>query len=141
MNRQKIHPLLQAQLEQAERDQTIPVIVRLDTSRGLQPTLSAGRTVVAVRYQYRLLPMAALLATPGQIYSLLDDPAIDQLWYDLPVQVCLDFSVPLIQAPRLWSLGATGRGVRVALLDTGLDVSHPAPVSYTHLTLPTSDLV
>ena len=125
MNRQKIHPLLQAQLEQAENDQALPVILRLDTSRGLQPTLSAGRTVVAVRYQYRLLPMAAILATPGQIYSLLDDPAIDQWWYDLPVQVCLDFSVPLIQAPRLWSIGASGRGVRVALLDTGLDVSHP----------------
>ena len=85
MNRQKIHPLLQAQLEQAENDQALPVILRLDTSRGLQPTLSAGRTVVAVRYQYRLLPMAAILATPGQIYSLLDDPAIDQWWYALPV--------------------------------------------------------
>ena len=125
MNRQKLDPLLQAQIEQAEPDQTVPVIVRLDTSRGLQPSFSAGGTVAAVRYQYRLLPMAALLTTPGQIYSLLDDPAIEQIWYDLPVQVCLDFSVPLIQAPRLWSVGAAGRGVRVALLDTGLDVSHP----------------
>lgn len=125
MNRQKLDPLLQAQIEQAEPDQTVPVIVRLDTSRGLQPSFSAGGTVAAVRYQYRLLPMAALLTTPGQIYSLLDDPAIEQIWYDLPVQVCLDFSAPLIQAPRLWSMGAAGRGVRVALLDTGLDVSHP----------------
>ena len=125
MNRQKLDPLLQAQIEQTEPDQTVPIIVRLDTSRGLQPTFSAGRTVAAVRYQYRLLPMAALLTTPGQIYSLLDDPAIEQIWYDLPVQVCLDFSAPLIQAPRLWSMGAAGRGVRVALLDTGLDVSHP----------------
>ena len=125
MNRQKIDPLLQAEIERSESEQAIPLILRLDVSRGLQPLLSAGRTVAAVRYEYRLLPMAALLATPGQIYALRDDPAIDRLWYDLPVQVCLDFSAPLIQAPRVWGAGVTGRGVRVALLDTGLDVAHP----------------
>ena len=128
MNRQKTDPLLQAQIEKIEKtesEQAIPLIVRLDASRGLQPSLSPGQTVVAVRYQYRLLPMVALLATPGQIYALRDDPAIDRLWYDLPVQVCLDFSVSLIQAPRVWGMGVTGRGVRVALLDTGIDVSHP----------------
>lgn len=125
MNRRKIHPLLRSQLEQAESDQTIPAIARLDMSRGLQPSLLSGGAVAAVRYQYRLLPMVSLLATPGQIYSLLDDPTVEQLWYDLPVHACLDFSINLIQASRLWSVGLSGRGVRVALLDTGLDAAHP----------------
>ncbi len=31
-----------------------------------------------------------------------------------------------IRAPDLWSQGITGQGVRVAVLDTGVDISHPA---------------
>jgi serine protease AprX len=71
------------------------------------------------------MPAIAVSATPGQILSLLDDPAIDRIWYDVPVHVCLDYTVPLVQAPRLWNYDYTGRGVRVAVLDTGIDLTHP----------------
>ena len=34
-------------------------------------------------------------------------------------------SVPLIGVPNLWNAGFTGKGVRVAILDTGIDRQHP----------------
>lgn len=125
MNRGKLHSYLQTQLDTAPADAVLPIIVRFDASRGLRPALQPGQGIVDWRHEYRLMPAVAVSAKPGQIFSLLDDPAIDRIWYDLPVHVCLDYSVPLVQAPRLWNFDTTGRGVRVAVLDTGIDLAHP----------------
>ena len=34
-------------------------------------------------------------------------------------------SVPLISADKVWNLGYTGKGIKVAVLDTGIDKNHP----------------
>lgn len=48
-----------------------------------------------------------------------------KLWLDGRVKANLKESVPLIGAPEAWAAGYTGKGVKVALLDTGIDVNHP----------------
>jgi subtilisin family serine protease len=50
---------------------------------------------------------------------------VSKLWLDGRVKVDLKESVPLIGAPEAWAAGYTGKGVKVAVLDTGIDVSHP----------------
>lgn len=45
---------------------------------------------------------------------------------DVAVPPTLSQSVPLIKAPQAWSAGANGNGQVVAILDTGVDPSHPA---------------
>lgn len=50
---------------------------------------------------------------------------VTKLWLDGRVKVNLKESVPLIGAPEAWASGYTGKGVKVALLDTGVDVNHP----------------
>ncbi|MGB3444261.1 MAG: S8 family serine peptidase [Actinophytocola sp.] len=49
----------------------------------------------------------------------------DKVWLDGPVKASLDYSVPQIGAPDAWAAGHTGEGATVAVLDTGIDVSHP----------------
>jgi hypothetical protein len=39
---------------------------------------------------------------------------------------CLNQSVPLINAPKAWNMGYAGSGVKIAILDTGIDKTHPA---------------
>ncbi len=48
-----------------------------------------------------------------------------KLWLDGRVKASLKESVPLIGAPEAWAAGYTGKGVKVAVLDTGIDVNHP----------------
>ncbi|MEX0171028.1 S8 family serine peptidase [Streptomyces sp. LMG1-1-1.1] len=50
---------------------------------------------------------------------------VARLWLDGRVKASLKESVPLIGAPEAWAAGYTGKGVKVAVLDTGIDVNHP----------------
>jgi subtilisin family serine protease len=50
---------------------------------------------------------------------------IAQIWLDGRVRATLDRSVPQIGAPKAWKAGFDGRGVDVAVLDTGIALTHP----------------
>ena len=43
----------------------------------------------------------------------------------LPVQPLLNDSVPLLLVPAVWEAGHRGAGVRIAIVDTGIDAAHP----------------
>jgi subtilisin family serine protease len=53
------------------------------------------------------------------------DGAVEQVLLDRVLEVDLADSVPQIGAPHAWAAGVTGEGVRVAVLDTGVDSGHP----------------
>lgn len=49
----------------------------------------------------------------------------EKIWLDGRRAMALDRSVPQIGAPAAWQAGYTGRGVTVAVLDSGVDTTHP----------------
>ncbi|MFD7502358.1 S8 family serine peptidase [Streptomyces sp. NPDC059850] len=53
------------------------------------------------------------------------DKGLRKLWLDRKVKASLDVSVPQIGAPEMWKAGHDGEGVKVAVLDTGIDATHP----------------
>ncbi|MCW3838991.1 S8 family serine peptidase [Micromonospora yasonensis] len=50
---------------------------------------------------------------------------IGKLWLDGRVTATLKESVPQIGAPEAWAAGYDGHGAKVAVLDTGVDATHP----------------
>jgi subtilisin family serine protease len=61
----------------------------------------------------------------------LVDPAghgaagLTKLWLDQKVKTTLQSEDQQIGAPAAWAAGLTGAGVKVAVLDTGIDAAHP----------------
>ncbi|MFE9171533.1 S8 family serine peptidase [Streptomyces kebangsaanensis] len=49
---------------------------------------------------------------------------VAHVWLDGVRKVSLDKSVPQIGAPTAWKAGYTGKGVKIAVLDTGVDATH-----------------
>ncbi len=50
---------------------------------------------------------------------------ISKIWLDAQVHATLDQSVPQIGAPAAWARGYDGTGVKIAVLDSGIDATHP----------------
>ncbi|MET7750141.1 S8 family serine peptidase [Micromonospora sp. NPDC005367] len=50
---------------------------------------------------------------------------VDRVWLDGKRTIDLDVSVPQIGAPAAWQAGLDGTGTTVAVLDTGVDATHP----------------
>ncbi|WP_158842749.1 S8 family serine peptidase [Saccharothrix deserti] len=101
-----------------------------DAGRDNVPLIITGaQTRDSVRIT-RALPavgaVAAQVAKSESAYqSLVDDPGVKKIWLDGVRRPTLDRSVAQIGAPTAWQAGYTGQGVKVAVLDTGVDQGHP----------------
>ncbi|WP_328886500.1 S8 family peptidase [Streptomyces sp. NBC_00316] len=71
----------------------------------------------AVKPARSLTRSAGAAVTPGTA-------GVSKLWYDGKAKVALDKSVPQIGAPEAWAKGYDGKGVKVAVLDTGADLNN-----------------
>lgn len=81
--------------------------------------------VVATHRTFSLIPASALSVTAAGLDALSHRDDVEIIWLDGRVTTMLDVSTPLINAPQVWQMGYTGRGVIVAVVDTGVDVAHP----------------
>lgn len=127
-NPSKFHPNLVAALQSPAvralgANDTIPIIVKWRTIRTAANAIP--QNISPARYTYTLIPGSAHRSTRAEIDLLSDLPDVELIWHDKPVQLFLDQSVPLIGVPQLWQQGITGAGIKVAIVDTGIDTTHP----------------
>jgi len=69
-------------------------------------------------------------ATPEQLEALRSLPGVEAALVAPEMRLFLDAAVPLVRAPEAWALLAggeanAGRGIKIAIIDTGIDQTHP----------------
>jgi len=70
-------------------------------------------------------------ATPEQLEALRSLPGVEAALVAPEMRLLLDAAVPLVRVPEAWALPAVGgeatagRGIKIAIVDTGIDQTHP----------------
>jgi subtilisin family serine protease len=75
--------------------------------------------------RFSMVPFLAIEADAFELEQLVNMPEVISIEEDKPVPPTLTQSVPVVAADLAWSGGYTGSGQVLAVLDTGVDGSHP----------------
>lgn len=94
-----------------------------------QPTtqdVALLKTLGLKTLEFKHLPMVAVQGPLTSIQQLFAQTSILSIYYDKPLDYLLKESVPYIGADQVWQeLGYTGKGVTAAVIDSGIDTTHP----------------
>ncbi|MEU8264731.1 S8 family serine peptidase, partial [Micromonospora sp. NPDC048999] len=116
---QRLFDLTELLAVRAARPSSMPLVV---SGAAAAPGLTVARRLPAVRGFAAETPTGSLAARWQTTRTKL---TAGKIWLDAVREPALEQSVPLIGAPTAWSAGFDGTGVRVAVLDSGIDATHP----------------
>jgi subtilisin family serine protease len=123
MNVNKLDNELQNQMNTLANEEPIPVIVR--HKKGVFSAQAVLPSAPTIDQNFKLMTAQALKVTAADIAVLSQQEDVEQIWPDLPVHTCLNVSVPKIGAPKVWEAGFKGQGIKIGIVDTGIDETHP----------------
>jgi subtilisin family serine protease len=97
-----------------------------DASTKVTPLIvTAGNARIAGRALPSVNGVAVKAEKATPYLSAARAAGVTKVWLDAAVKMTLDQSVPQVGAPEAWQAGHTGAGTKVAVLDTGIDTTHP----------------
>jgi serine protease AprX len=109
-----------------QRLKRIPVIVQLsDTRSGGTITRSVAKSAGCnLRDELTVINAFSARVNARNLENLVRDTNVKRVWYDGEIKAVLDTATKTIHSAELWDDEVTGRGVTVAVLDTGI-YEHP----------------
>src|SRR5437588_1552914 len=113
-----------------ESSPTLPLIVASSVSSALRTNalrMASSREMSSVRATAVALSKGQLASHRELLSAVRTGAASPQkrIWLDRRIHAVLDHSAPQIGAPEAWQGGIDGTGVAVAVVDTGIDGTHP----------------
>ncbi|MGD6873807.1 S8 family peptidase [Sutcliffiella horikoshii] len=121
---------------------TVPVIVEYQETKAKAASTKAAPKGAKKQRELKSINAAALETNKDEATTFWNDVhskktdkskpesvqlnyAIEKIWLDAKVEATLHESVPQIGTHTAWEAGLTGEGIKVAVLDSGIDPTHP----------------
>ncbi|MBX2997398.1 MAG: S8 family peptidase [Caldilineaceae bacterium] len=114
--------------ESRQNGEQIPIIVKFHSLSSKQAFhyRASISSVRSLRKDFHLIPATAMTVEADEVENLVAREEVAEVWYDEPVRVLLDTSVPSMGVPEVWqTTGVQGEGVTLCIIDTGIDTAHP----------------
>ena len=109
---------------QSSKDLRIPVIVQ--TTDGIKERHKSvlQKHAGTLNHELSMIKGFSALVPVEAIDELVREDDVTGISYDYEVQSTLDVAAPAVGAPAYWTSGFTGKGITVAVIDTGI-YPHP----------------
>ena len=130
LNRTVLHEKVTEVIRDFIASKHISVIIMSDRPIGIGEETVLRGLRGEMRHTYNAINGACVILPISNITALIKRPFVQEIWPDSNGIPTLDQSVKDIGADKVHNppsgeLGVTGEGVRVAVVDTGIDQSHP----------------
>jgi subtilisin family serine protease len=123
-------PEFAALMSAAQAQGQVRVIVGFNPSAGR--TADVRRALAAAAFSEPLsnsanwqIPYVALSVNDAGLRALANDPRVTSIQIDGTYTTSLASSIPVIRADQAWGRGIDGTGWTIAVLDTGVEATHP----------------
>jgi len=132
----EIDPTLTTLLNLASPTDKLEVLVTFDESRTNSTAVASALTSSGAGIiKFKHLPVVFAVATPAQIASITTKPGIRSVYSNKQLSYHLAESTRAIRADVAWASGYTGKGVGIAILDSGIDGAYNPGLAYPSKTV------
>lgn len=109
-----------------ERWRKMPVIVQTYASneRSCDINKIAASAKCTIKKELPVINAFSTKIDAKKLESLVQNKDVKKVWFDREIRAVLDMASPTVHSPTLWNSNITGKGVVVAVLDTGIH-DHP----------------
>ena len=105
--------------------QKIPVVILFKNNLShLHKTMIESNGGI-IKKSFKIINGYATSLSPSAIEKLKNDPEVASIDNDIQVKALDTAADTQIRANQIWAVGDTGQGVPIAILDTGIDNTHP----------------
>lgn len=118
---------LQKVLKSARQNvRRIPVIVQIQSGQDYAAYTSGIKKAAGCKKKKDLTLINSFTAKVNAktMEKLVNDGSVKRVWLDGTIKAVLDVASPAVGAPEVWERSLTGKGIGVAVLDTGI-YEHP----------------
>jgi len=124
--RAKIEKPLQLEIQNNARqaEKSVTVLIKTD-EQNLDEVYDLAESEGKAIGKYDIGNIVSMEIPLSKIKDVAENKDVKGVWQNHEYHITLDESVPQINAPFMWSSGYNGSGIKIAIIDTGVDKTHP----------------
>jgi subtilisin family serine protease len=121
----KVHKEIKTVIENFP-GKTIKLIIQLNDENKLDAVAGFVNSQGGeVKNKFKLGKSIVAEMPASKVQKIAENSEVQGIWPERKVHALLDKAIPQINAPSLWAKGYTGKGIKIAVLDTGINETHP----------------
>ena len=130
LHKEKVHSSLLAELDgtsqaKSSASEKVKILIDAGDEDNLAKIVSEAKSLGGANAQsFRIGGIVSVELPKNKVLELAGNPSINYIYPEQKMKLLLNKAVPQLKASSFWQSGFRGKGVKVAVIDTGVDSAH-----------------